>query len=178
MKRLAVLLPILMAGCNEVTPVTNETTGPTITFTQTATGSASLTQILVDPDGNAQVTFNALANDPGGVKEIGISFDDQLYPPSECMTLDGAGYGGGTFPYGPIPADQTSTSSPNAMGQVPTELFIVNTLQGPFTCDLSAVGIQATARPYGDTIHATVSATNYSNKTTTAILDIVFGGWP
>jgi hypothetical protein len=173
-------LLMALSGCGTTAPNYNEASGPTVYFTQTATGSTPVTVIgNVDVDNaSAPVSFNAVATDPGGVQSITLEFDQDLFAPnSSCGTTSGAIYGGGTIPYAPIPVAQSDTSSVQN-GQVPTELFVIGNLNGPFTCDLSAIGIQGINRPYGATIHATATATNYSGKTTTVVLPITFQGWP
>jgi hypothetical protein len=83
------------------------------------------------------------------------------------------------FNYEPVPPPQSSTSTLDTMGQVPTELFTDTLLQGPFTCTIPGITVGGViARPYGQTLNATCNATNYSSKTSTAVLPITFSGWP
>lgn len=162
---------LLLSACSQVTPVTTETSGPTIAFTQSSVGN--ITSLSYSPDTNTQVFFNAVATDPGGVKSLTLTFDQLV---TSCTTTGGAVVGGGTFPYSPVPANQSTSSTPDSNGQVPNELFTVTTLQGPYTCQQYVT--PGTSRPYGDTINATAVATNYSGKTTTSTLPITLSGWP
>ena len=159
----ALVFSTLLAAC-QVTPTTNETTGPTITFTQT--GAGTITSISYSASSNTQIFFNALANDAGGVKLINLQFSPTV--PS-CTTGGGAVYSG-DFVYKPVPPSQNIPASPNSSGQLPSELFATTTLQGPFTCTIP--GQKAAGWPIGDTISAIVQATNASGKTTTATLPI------
>ena len=78
----------LLAAC-QATPTTNETTGPTVTFTQT--GAGTITSILYAASDNTQIFFNALANDAGGVKSINLQFSPTV---PNCTTGGGAVYSG------------------------------------------------------------------------------------
>jgi hypothetical protein len=169
MKRFTGLLLLLAAaGCSNVTPVTNETTAPTVVFTQSG-APGNITSLTLNPDSNAAQFFNAVATDPGGVKSINLVFTSGT---AFCTTVMGAVYSG-VFTYSPVPANQSTTSTPDGMGFVPTELFTTSTVQGPFTCDTFLHPPQ-TSRPYGDTVYANVTATNYSGKSTNASLPMTF----
>ena len=165
-----------LSACNKVTPVTNETSGPVITVTQTATGSSPLSTVTASPDGSQTTTFNVLANDNGGVKSLVVT-----WPPfvDSCTTVGGATYSGGAdFPWSPIPGDQATSQVPDSNGQVATELFVVENLgPGPFTCnDFQEVG--DVARPYGQTVTVRAVAVNFSGKSTTLDFPVVFDEWP
>ncbi|CAE6939155.1 hypothetical protein R69608_05139 [Paraburkholderia nemoris] len=164
------LVALALCACNTVTPVTNETTGPTITFSQTNVGT--VTSLSYNADTSTQSFFNAVATDSGGVKSINLSFSQSV---PDCTTVSGGGYTG-SYSYSPVPPAESSSSTPDSSGQVPTELFTATTLQGPYTCTIP--GISDPARPYGQTINATVTATNYSGISTTATLPINFYTWP
>lgn len=157
---------------SEVTPKTNENSGPSIVYRQ---GGTIITRLSVNADSSASESIACDATDNGGVKSLTLSFPSTV---SACTTTSGGGYTG-VYTYAPIPPPEHATSTPNAMGQVPTELSTDFTLQGPFTCDNPGVtGNGVVARPYGQTINATCSATNYSGKTSTALLPITFSRWP
>jgi hypothetical protein len=161
-----------LTACNDVTPVTTETTGPSVVF---RSAGSNITSLSVNADSAATESFDCVATDNGGVQSINLSFPSTV---SNCTTTSGAGYSG-VYSYAPVPPPESSSSTPNSMGQVPTELFTVTNLQGPFTCSIPGVtGNGVVARPYGQTINATCNATNYSSKSSTAVLPITFGGWP
>lgn len=167
--KLAPLLGLLAACSTNVTPVTTETTGPSVVFRQ---GNNNITSLSVNADTNSSQFFAFDANDAGGVKSISITFSPSV---NQCTTVSGAGYSG-VYTYSPSIPPESSSSTPDSMGQVPPELFTDTTLQGPYTCVIP--GISQSARPYGQTIYAFGSATNYSGKTSTAQLPITFSGWP
>ena len=113
-----------------------------------------------------------MAHDNGGVKLIRLTFSTTV---NLCTAVSEAGHSGVYIanPQAQFPPE-SSAFAPNGMGLVPTSLFTASNLQGPFTCTVP--GILGTARPCGQTVTAFVSATTYSNKTTTAALPITFGG--
>ena len=172
----ALALVASLAACDRVKPVTTETTGPVISFTQTNIGTITSVSGVDADDASLPVTFNVLANDPGGVKSITASFFPGYV--NACTNVQGSSYSGGAdFPVSPLPPDQSASSAPDSGGLVPTELFVIETVQGPFTCDdFQDDGI--TARPYGQTLTLGVSATNYSGKTTNASFPVTFQLWP
>jgi hypothetical protein len=149
------------AGCTYVTPVTTEKQGPTISFTQTSVGAISGLSYPVSS--STKAFFNTIATDPGGVQTLLLLFPSS---PQACVTSNGGL--GSSFNYSPVPPSQSVGPAPNAMGQVPTELFLVSTLQGPFTC----TGSFGPGFPSG--IIATAQATNYSGQPTTVQFPITF----
>jgi hypothetical protein len=162
------LLLMTAAGCSNVPPVTSETAGPKVVFTQSGV-PGNITSLTLNADSNAAQFFNAVATDPGGVKSINLVFTSGT---GSCTTVMGAVYSG-VFTYSPVPANQNTTSTPDGMGLVPTELFTTSTVQGPFTCN-TFLNPPQTSRPYGDTVYANVTATNYSGKSTNASLPMTF----
>lgn len=159
----------MVSGC--VTPAINETTGPAITFFL-LNGQQTLNNLALpyNARSNAPITLFVRANDPGGVRSLGLNFDNNLGDsnfPSFCYingTQDTGGY------LNPQISSAFATSSPNSQGQVPTALFTASTIQGPFTCDLPYIG---TGTPSGF-MEVTAFATNYSNLTTSATMYINF----
>lgn len=177
MRLVRLTLPALMLAllpqlaCTSVTPVTNEQTGPTVVFRQ---GNATITSASLNADGATPLNINCVATDNGGVQAVSLTFSTSV---SNCTTTAGNGYTG-SFAYSPPPpATQTTTSHPDSNGQVPTELFLIGTMNGgAYSCMIPDV--TGPARPYGQTVTATCTAQNYSAKSTTATLPIVFSPWP
>ena len=166
-----VAILVALAGC-KVGQLTNETAGPTLSFSSQKR-SDTITSLLVDADSVGATIFYARADDNGGVKDIALTFPSKV---ESCTTVSGADHSGGAFLYAPVPGGRSATASPDDMGAVTSELVIASTFQGPFTCSIP--GVTETARPYGDTITATLTATNYSGKTSTATLPIMFSKRP
>jgi hypothetical protein len=151
---------ILLTCCTQ--PVTTALTGPTITFFE-APSFARVTSLAYNADSTTPVSFLAIANDPGGVRSLTVSFDTTV--PGCTLQVSGVPIPPAANPpppnaffYAPVPPTQTA-SGPSS-GQVPQLLLTASTLQGPYTC-FSKVSIDVT-RPYGQTINATAFAQNYS----------------
>jgi hypothetical protein len=179
----AMLAAALLSACNSTTPVTTETTPPTISFRSTGTGCPDsrgpcvITSLSANADGPASVFFTALANDTGGVKSMDLSFSTQVAGCTDTKTTTKYDGPGAVYNYTPVPASQNQTSSPGSNGQLPTELFTMTQLQGPYTCVVGCPPIcttNAATRPYGQTIYAIVTATNSSGKSSTGRLPITF----
>jgi hypothetical protein len=177
-----ILAAAMLSACNSTTPVNTETTPPTISFKSTGTGCPDsrgpcvITSLSANADGPASVFFIALANDMGGVKSMDLSFSTQVAGCTDTKTTTKYDGPGAVYNYTPVPASQNQTSSPGSNGQVPTELFTMTQLQGPFTCVVGCPPIctNEVTRPYGQTIYAIVTATNSSGKSSTGKLPITF----
>lgn len=175
------VLAIGLMGCS-VNTKTNETAGPKVVFRQ---GDSTIADLFLTPDSAtpasfAPETFACVATDPGGVKSISLSYSDTT---TLCVFSGGCGTltsfcigDGATFHISPsMPAPQSATSHPDSSGQVPNELFLLSTLQGgPYECAATKDKKTVRGEPFGQTVKATCSATNYSGKSSTSILPVIF----
>jgi hypothetical protein len=159
-----------LAGCAAVIPVTNETTGPTITFTNNI---GWLPNGTIDVNATSVLLVTAYAQDNGGVKSMNLAFSQSV---PGCYS-QGGGLQNGPLAYRPIPLSQSAVSIPDSSGKAAIELITVAAGQGPYTCYLPAAltsSHQGTLQPFGQTIFAIATATNYSGKSTTASLPMTF----
>jgi hypothetical protein len=160
-----VLTAGLASGC-AVTPITTETSGPTITFgSNSVSNGQNLTSLNYGTTANTPAYLYVSATDNGGVKSLYVNFSSTV---PFCNVNNGAVYSG-VYIYSPQIPSASATSTPNSQGQVPNTLLTTSTIQGPFSCTVQGIGVGA---PFGQTITVTASATNYSNRTTTSTLPI------
>ncbi len=163
-----ILFVFLLSSCALVTPVTNETTGPTITFNSARNSnipylSVSSSEFVANP-----TVLTAVANDNGGVQSLSLSFSNVT---ADCA-IGGTTYEG-SFLFSPVPAQQSTTSTPDSSGKVSPSLAIISNLQGPYTCTVPGVGNENSGKPaFNAPFTATAIASNYSGKSTTATLQI------
>lgn len=167
---LATLL-IIQTAC-QVNPNTHETTGPQVSFRQ---GDSTLSSLFLSAGETAPINFSCAASDPGGVASINLEFSQDV---AICVFSSGCGSSicpGNSGRISPaMPALQAQTSHPDSSGRVPNDLFLLATLQGPYSCVTSNHRKTATGKPYGQTVTATCTATNYSKLTTKTTLPITF----
>jgi hypothetical protein len=172
--RLAVLFPLpLLAACNSVVPITTETFGPTVVFVQ---GGTPITSLTYDPTSSASVMISANATDPGGIRSIALTFSGattctEAKPPYTKLT-GALGFPSGTYPLSPAPAAYSATFVVSG-GTVPSEAPAVSFLQGPYICQQLQTTVKPD-RPYGATITAKATATNFSGLSNSATLTIKF----
>jgi hypothetical protein len=181
----AFALVTVVLGCS-VSPGTHEKTGPSVVFRE---GDKTIDRLFLDPNTAtpsvfAAKSFACVANDSGGVASVTMSFSQTI---DICVFNGGCGdlttfclYGGGLhYHLSPaMPALQTATSHPDSSGQVPNELFLFANLQGPYKCVGTERDITKVGEPYGQTVTAMCTATNYSKKQTSASLPITFNSVP
>jgi hypothetical protein len=177
---LSLLLTALAAssGCS-VNPSTHEKSGPTVVFRQR---ESNISALFLTPGSSTPATFTTeplacVATDPGGVQSISLSFTQTI---SLCVFSGGCGMSfcisdGATFNLSPgLPAAQTATSHPDSSGQVPNELFLLAILQGAYECTATAHDKTVRGEPFGQSVSAICSATNYSKRSSTVTIPVTF----
>jgi hypothetical protein len=171
-------LAVALVGCS-VNPSTHEKSGPSVVFRER---DNTISALFLTPSSATPATFApeplaCVATDPGGVQSISLSFSPTV---NLCVFSGGCGSSfcigdDAIFNISPaLPAAQTAASHPDSSGQVPNELFLFSTLEGAYQCTATKNDKRVSGEPYGQSINATCTATNYSKRSTTVTLPVTF----